>query len=180
MCWDARCIFVFVFLKASANFRPCFSNNNVHVAWTLLQPISLPNPPPNNFERCNKEVNNMTPINIEHGERGSEFNNYHQIVQTLFSMIVALTIVCNLMLLFAVFFLFTNALGNKQSITWRYISYPLVDHLWTLHKTSESSSGIIAHGIPPYNLGTVDYHCARDPQELNYQSFSARDSQKLC
>ena len=35
---------VFVFLTVSANFRPCFSNNNVHVAWTLLQPISLPYP----------------------------------------------------------------------------------------------------------------------------------------
>ena len=42
--WDARSILVFVFLRVSANFRPCFSNNNVHVAWTLLQPISLPYP----------------------------------------------------------------------------------------------------------------------------------------
>ena len=43
-CWDARCILVFVFLTAGANFRPCFSNNNVHVLWILLQPISLPYP----------------------------------------------------------------------------------------------------------------------------------------
>ena len=40
--WDARSFLVFVFHTAIANFRPCFSNNNVHVAWTLLQPISLP------------------------------------------------------------------------------------------------------------------------------------------
>ena len=42
--WDARSILVFVFLTTGANFRLCLSNNNVHVAWTLLQPISLPYP----------------------------------------------------------------------------------------------------------------------------------------
>ena len=70
--WDARSILVVVFLTASADFRPHFSNNNVHVAGTLLRPISLfpPLPPPNNVERSNKEVDNMTPINNVQGERG--------------------------------------------------------------------------------------------------------------
>ena len=57
---------VVVFLTASANFRPRFSNNNVHVASTLLQPIFLPY----NVERSNKEVDNITPINKVQGERG--------------------------------------------------------------------------------------------------------------
>ena len=39
-----RSILVFVFLTAGANFRTCFSNNSVDVAWILLQPISLPYP----------------------------------------------------------------------------------------------------------------------------------------
>ena len=42
--WDAWSILVVVFLTASSNFRLHFWNNNVHVAWTLLQPISLPYP----------------------------------------------------------------------------------------------------------------------------------------
>ena len=82
MCWNALSILVFVSITAGTNLRPCFSNNNVHDR-TLFQPISLPTPP-NNVERCNEEVNiNMTPINIEQGERGwefsrgREFSNYH-------------------------------------------------------------------------------------------------------
>ena len=33
---DTWFILVFVFSTGSAKFRPGFSNNNVHVAWTLL------------------------------------------------------------------------------------------------------------------------------------------------
>ena len=66
-----------------------FENNNVHVAWTLLQPIFSLHL---HQTRSNNRFDNMTPINVNiQGKRGTNYNNCHKIIPRLFSMIVAAT-----------------------------------------------------------------------------------------
>ena len=66
-----------------------FSNNNVHVAWTLLQPISLPYPHQTMVRGPTRKMTTWLLSTLYRG-RGVKFKYCHQIVPTLFSIIVDL------------------------------------------------------------------------------------------
>ena len=70
---------VFVFLTAGTNFRLCFSNNNVHVAWILLQPISLLYPSKKKKKCWEDQQRSWQHDSYQHctGEEGAKFINCH-------------------------------------------------------------------------------------------------------